>query len=91
MKFSKLEGMKVFSSDAALVGEVEGADVDTKKWSLTHLHIELADDAVTKMGHKKPFLGSITINLPTDYIKTVGDVINLDRTLQEIKKIPSSK
>lgn len=91
MKFSQLDGMKVYTSDAGLVGEVSGADLNTKKWCITHLHIELAEDAVTKLGHKKPFLGHITINLPTEYIKLVGDMVTLDCTLQELRKIPSSK
>jgi sporulation protein YlmC with PRC-barrel domain len=91
MKFSKLEGLKAFSSEAALVGEVVGADIDTKKWRLTHLHIELADDAMAKLGYKKPILGRITINLPSDHVKTVGDVVTLNRTLPELKKVPPSE
>ena len=91
MKFSKLDGMKVYTSDAGLVGEVSGADLNIKEWCVTHLHIELAENAVTKLGHKKPLIGHITINLPIEYVKTVGDVVNLDRTLQELRKIPSSK
>ncbi|MGC9308736.1 MAG: PRC-barrel domain-containing protein [Thermoplasmatota archaeon] len=91
MKFSKLEGMQVFSSDANVVGEVTGAEIRTKNWEITHLCIELSDEAVVKLGHKKPFIGHITIHLPVSYIKTVGDVVTLDRTLRELKKIPSSK
>jgi sporulation protein YlmC with PRC-barrel domain len=94
MKFSKLEGMKVFSSDASVVGEVAGADINEKKWEITHLHIALSGDAITKLGHKKPalgFLGHITINLPVGYVKTVGDVITLDKALRDLKKLPPSK
>jgi len=88
MKFSKIDGMKVFSSDAFKVGEVSGAEIHTKEWAITHLYIELSDDAATKLGYKKPFIGHITICIPVSYVKTVGDVITLNRNMQELTKMP---
>ena len=91
MKFSKIDGMKVFSSDAFKVGEVSGAEIKTKQWEITHLYIELSDEAATKLGYKKPLLGHITICIPINYIKTVGDVLTLNRTIPELKKLPECK
>ena len=91
MKFSKIDGMKVLSSDAFRVGEVSGADINTNSWEITHLYIELSDDAATKLGYKKPFIGHITICAPVDYIQTIGDVITLNKTLKELETIPECK
>ena len=88
MKFSKIDGMKIFSSDAFIVGEISGAEIHTKEWEITHLYIELSDEASTKLGYKKPFIGHITLCIPVSYIKTVGDVLTLNRTLQELAKMP---
>lgn len=88
MKFSKINGMKVLSSDAFLLGEISGADVNTKNWNITHIYVALTDEAATKLGYKKPFLGHISICIPVPYIKTVGDVVTLSRTLQELEKLP---
>lgn len=88
MKFSKIDGMKVFSSDAFMVGEVSGAEINAKKWEVTHLYIELSDDAATKLGYKKPLIGHITICVPVGYVKTVGDVVTFNRTIQELTKMP---
>jgi sporulation protein YlmC with PRC-barrel domain len=52
--FSKLIGKKVIGSNAVVLGEVHGADVDTDKWQITHLHVGLADDATRELGFKKP-------------------------------------
>ena len=88
MKFSKIDGLKTFSSDALMVGEVSGAEINTVEWEVTHLYIELSDAAATKLAYKKPLLGlgQITICIPVGYVKTVGDVITLNRPLQELAK-----
>lgn len=91
MKFSKINDMKVFSSDAFLIGEISGADVNTKKWMITHLYIELSDEAVTKLGYKKPFFGHISICIPINFIKTIGDVVTLSKNLKELEKLPGCK
>ena len=91
MKFSKIDGMKVLSLDAHEVGEISGAEIDTKKWNVTHIHIELPVEAVKELGYKKPIFGNITICLSVVYVKAVGDVVSLNRTVKGLQKIPECR
>jgi len=91
MKYSKLDGMKIVSLDAKDVGEISGAEVDTKNWSITHIHIELSDSALKELNIKKPLIGNVTLCFPVGFIKKVGDVITLSRNLDGLKKIPECR
>jgi sporulation protein YlmC with PRC-barrel domain len=91
MKYSKLDGMKIVSLDAKDVGEINGAEVDTKNWSITHIHIELSDSALKELNIKKPLIGNVTLCFPVGFIKKVGDVITLSRNLDGLKKIPECR
>jgi sporulation protein YlmC with PRC-barrel domain len=46
---SKLNGKKVIGANAYVLGEVSGADVDTEKWQITHLHVSLTDEATRNL------------------------------------------
>jgi sporulation protein YlmC with PRC-barrel domain len=51
---SRLVGKKVIGSNAYVLGEITGADVDTEKWLVTHLHVGLTDEATRELGFRKP-------------------------------------
>lgn len=72
MKVNKLNGMKVITANAYVLGEVDGAEVDTKKWKVTHLDVSLTNEATKELGFKKPFLGSMKVCLPVIIIKEFG-------------------
>jgi len=83
--------MDVITSDAFTLGEVAGSEVDTKNWRLTHLHVELTDEATRELGFKKPLLGHVALCLPVERIKAYGDVITLSRDLSGVKDAPECK
>jgi len=91
MKFSKIDGMDVVTVDGFNAGDVSGMNINTKKWEVTHLYIELSNDAIKELNYKKPILGSITICLPVAYIKAVGTVVTLSRPLKDLDKRPECK
>jgi sporulation protein YlmC with PRC-barrel domain len=91
MKYSKFDGLKVVSLDAKDVGEVTGAEIDTKEWKITHIHIELSDGALKELDIKKPLIGKVTLCFPVGFIKKVGDVITLSRTVDGLKRIPECR
>lgn len=88
---SKLNGKKVITTDAFTLGEVAGAEVDTKNWQITHIHVDLTNDATKELGFKKPFLGHLTVCLPVTLIKAFGDVVTLDKPIQQLKDLPECK
>lgn len=91
VKVNDLNGMEVITADAFTVGKVSGAEVDTKTWRLTHMHVTLTDEATKDLGFKKPFLGHLTVCLPVNLIKAFGDVITVYKNMQELREIPECK
>lgn len=80
-----LVGLPVITSDATTIGKVDGTELDSDSWMVTHVRVDLSDDSVRLLGLKKPFMGGIRISLPVSRILKVGDVVNLNSTLSEIR------
>jgi sporulation protein YlmC with PRC-barrel domain len=80
----KLKGKTVIDTKAYALGEVSGAEVDTETWEVTHLRVKLTEAAATELGFKKRFRSS-TVNMPVTLIAAVGDVISIDKSIQELR------
>ena len=91
VKASKLNGKKVVTTNAFVVGEVEGAELDTNTWQMTHLHVGLTNEALHQLGFRKPLLGGVTVCLPVSYVQAVHDVITLSKSFQELKETKECK
>jgi len=87
MRPDALNGKKVIDSEAQVLGEVAGIEIDIASWTVTHLCINLSDKAIEALGYKKPFLGKVQIDIPVGIVKAVKDVVTLDKSLAEIKTI----
>lgn len=81
----KLNDKSVIDSKAHVIGEAAGVEIDTLTWKVTHLCINLSDDAIEALGYKKPFIGKVLIDVPVDTIEKVSDVIVMKQSLAEIK------
>jgi len=84
-------GKRVIGANAYLLGEVNGADVETEKWQVTYLHVSLTDEAIRELGFKKPFMGSVTVCVPVSIVQAVGDVITLNKGIKELKDLVEPK
>lgn len=91
MKVANLNGMKVITSEAQFLGEVDGTEIDIVEWRVTHLHISLTKALSEKFDFKKPLLGSVMVCLPIDTVKAVGDVITLNKSVEDLKYLPEFK
>jgi sporulation protein YlmC with PRC-barrel domain len=81
----KLVGKKVITSKAYILGEVKGAEADVENWQITHLQVKLTDKAATDLGFKKRFRGS-TVCMPVALVSAVGEVVTIDKSLDELSK-----
>ena len=81
----------MIGANAYTLGEVTGADVDTEKWQITHLHVSLTDEATRELGFKKPFLGSVIVCLPINIIQATGDVVSLSKSINELRNVVAPK
>jgi sporulation protein YlmC with PRC-barrel domain len=91
LKAAHLNGKQVITSDAQVLGEIEGVDLDISTWTVTHLYINLFKSNVEKFNYKKPLFGSVSVCLPISAIKAVGDVISLKESIEDLKYIPEFK
>lgn len=69
---------------AYTLGEVDGAEVDTEEWKITHLRVKLMDDAATELGFKRRFRSSI-VCMPVTLIAAIGDIVSIEKSIQELK------
>jgi len=89
-----LLGKSVVADDARLVGAVTGVEVELMpKWEVTHLHVSLTEETTRELGYKKPFLGSVDVILPISIVKAVGDLISLDKKIDDLRDLvePTTK
>jgi len=85
-----LNGKIVVTKDSIDVGEVSGAVMDDN-WRITYLHLALNKDTAHKLGFIPPLRGHMTLCLPVHIISKIGEVISLDKTLDELKVLPWCK
>jgi sporulation protein YlmC with PRC-barrel domain len=91
ISFRKLSGKKVVTADAKNVGEIDGGYIDTESWKVTHLVVELNDEAIELFGYKKPripMIGNVSVCLPITAVKTAGDFITLNITFEDLPSLP---
>jgi sporulation protein YlmC with PRC-barrel domain len=91
LKAANLNGKQVITSEAQVLGEIEGVEVDISTWTVTHLHISLLKNNVEKFNYKKPLFGSVSVCLPVSAINAVGDVISLKESMDDLKYLPEFK
>jgi sporulation protein YlmC with PRC-barrel domain len=91
MKAANLNGKQVITSEADVLGEIEGVEIDISTWTVSHLHISLLKSNIERFNFKKPLLGSVTVCLPVNVIKAVGDVVALKESIDDLKYLPEFK
>jgi sporulation protein YlmC with PRC-barrel domain len=84
INFEKIIGLKVITSDAHTLGEVKGARVDPKTWTIGFLNVKLADNAANRLGMKKRF-GSPTISIPVSMVQAVSEHVTIAKSLEQLE------
>ena len=87
MTFEKLTGMYVICAGGFDLGNVNGIEINTSTWNVTHLHIKLSKPASEDLGFKKRFRSS-TVCLPISLVAQTGDNIILNKSIDELSRHP---
>ncbi len=85
--FDKLSGMFVICAGGFDLGNVNGIEINTSNWQVTHLHVKLSKLACEDLGFKKRFRSS-TVCVPTSLVSQIGDNILLNKSLDELTRNP---
>jgi sporulation protein YlmC with PRC-barrel domain len=91
MKVGILNGKKVITSDGKKLGEVEDTDINVENWTVTHLHVSLVKDISQALHFDTPVLGSVSVCLPVNTVKVAGEVILLNKSIEELKTMEEFK
>jgi sporulation protein YlmC with PRC-barrel domain len=73
-----IEDRDVITTDGRNIGSLTGAWIDIGTWSVTSLVVELNKDVVDELNVKKPILRTAKVNIPTNYVKNISDVVQLN-------------
>ena len=87
MSFEKIKGMFVICAGGFDLGEINGGEINTENWQVTHLHVKLSKAASEDLGFKKRFRSS-TVCLPISLVAQVGDNVLLNKSLDELTRHP---
>ena len=87
MSIEELSGKFVICSGGFDLGEINGVEMDTNTWQVTHLHVKLSKAASEDLGFKKRF-GTSTVCVPVSLVASVGDNILLNKSLDELSRHP---
>ncbi len=82
VSLDKISGKSVIGQGDDL-GEIKVAEVNTNTWNITHLQVKLSSKASDSLGFKKRFRSS-TVCLPVSMVSAVGDVVTVNKTLDEL-------
>ena len=75
---SALIGRKVLTSDAYLLGQVCGVEIDVESWIVTYMKIMLSKRAVKDLRLEPPLFMDVVFSLPVKLIKEIGEKISLN-------------
>ncbi len=87
VSFKELSDKFVICAGGFDLGQINGVDIDSTTWRVTHIQVKLSKNASEDLGFKKRF-GSSTVCVPVALISSVGDNVLLNKTLDELSKTP---
>jgi len=96
MKDSDVSGKRVILEDASDVGVLIDIYVDTLDWRITKFDIRIEKRYAERLGREKGFLKKPVISAPIHLLKSVGDVVHLKGSIDDLAKtqkaiLPSSE
>ncbi len=88
VSFDELSGKYVICAGGFDLGEINGGEINTSTWQVTHLHVKLSKAASEDLGFKKRFRSPKTVCLPISLVSQVGDNVLLNKSLDELTRNP---
>ena len=84
MELSSVEKKRVISKDGRELGTLAGSTIDTSKWTVLNIMVNVPKEPAKELGIKKKWFKPVIINVSTDLISVVGDVIQLRLDMKEL-------
>lgn len=84
MELSSEERKRVISKEGRELGFLAGSTIDTVKWTVLSIMVDVPKEQAKELGIKKKLFKPVIINVSTDLISVVGDVIQLRLDMKEL-------
>ena len=84
LRLEEILGREVLSTDAKLVGTVEGIGLDTQEWKVGALKVSVAKGVEPILNVRKPMFGAARAAFPTEKVESVRDVIKMKEPLNKL-------
>ncbi len=89
-----LKGKEIYTTDGKTVGKVVRFELDSVLWKVRSIVAEVTDPAMQALALKKTIMRPNEILIGKELVKSVGDVINLNVSMDMLKMqltTPTSK
>ncbi len=80
-------GKEVISSDAIIIGTVDGVAVDTDNWKMPAIRISVRKGNEAALGMKKKAIGAQKIYVATPQVSSVSDTVTLAVKMDQVKEV----
>ena len=89
-----MKDKRIYTTEGLSVGTVKRFELDTVLWKVRSLVVDVDDMAMEPLGLKKSLMRPSEILVGKELVKSVGDVINLNVSLEILRNqlsLPTSK
>jgi len=83
---SELYKKDIMATDGRVLGTLEGVAIK-KDWTVSGLTVKINNDSIKDLGKRKPFLGSLRMDIGTKHIKVMGDNIMLNKSIKDLGEL----
>lgn len=90
-RLSSVIGLKLSGKDGRDVGKVGDVILDNEKWETNFLLVTLKKDIIETLDIEKSLLSKTKLGIAMDHIKSISDIIILDKSAEEMGDIIESE
>ncbi len=84
---SRIKGLEIVDKEGMVIGEVEDIIIDTKRWELPFILVEVDRNMADKIKIKKSILKKSDLSISMKHVSDVGEVVMLDVNAEKVGKI----
>src|ERR1043166_8113989 len=84
-----LRGKTVISADGKAIGSIAELFIDSVKWCVESIRIELRNDVADRVAANRTLFRRGTIELPVSFIQSVSDTVVLSVDVEKLREAHS--
>jgi sporulation protein YlmC with PRC-barrel domain len=81
----ELRGRPVITADGQVLGEIKRLFLDTDRWGVTSVLVELRSGSADQLGASRSLFRAAAIEVPIGAIQSVGDTVVLATRLEDLR------